>query len=77
MLTLVCCTSFADPNRDALNSAARAFYFQTHLDQDASYLKSKYIDRNFSKQTQEIAAWAIVITQAIQDGYISYKWEFP
>jgi hypothetical protein len=62
---------------DAVNSAARAFYFEEHFDEWAKYSQREYVDTKFSKSMQNTALSVYSIVKMISDKYVGVTWRFP
>ncbi len=67
----------SDQSTDAINTAAKALYYQEHFDEWTKYSKREYVDKNFSKSTQETTALFYLYLQMLQDHKLTYRWEFP
>lgn len=66
-----------DQSTEALNAAAKALYYQEHFDEWTNYSKREYVDKNFSRHTQETTALFYLYIQMLQEKRLSYRWEFP
>lgn len=76
LILILSSISYATPEQDAINAAARAFYEQQHWNDDVNRFLQHY-ERKLTPMEKKIGGYIYEIFKICQDRQVRFRWTFP